>query len=306
MKARLLELTYHKMAGRMRMRWGDALDDDEVSTALPGPSVTQHGNIKTVTEYYKNDKNEVIKRTIKYKVVNVEKKVYKVAQERRKWARFGAAAKEVAGDSVSVQNNEDIPFERIRQIKSTQQEKKQASLDFQQAMQTNDKQAVSGSIKDMLYKKRMERELLRAKGLLKEAEKPPEEDGPPGARPTLPLPGAGKPGSYVPPSMRGGRGAGERMADDRGDRRRDDNSVRVTNLSEDVTEGDLQELFKPFGHVTRVFLAVDRATGENRGFAFVNYAHKEDAERAIRALNGFGYDNLILRVEWAAPREERK
>lgn len=31
------------------------------------------------------------------------------------------------------------------------------------------------SIKDILYKKRMERELLRAKGLLKEAEKPPEE-----------------------------------------------------------------------------------------------------------------------------------
>jgi hypothetical protein len=31
------------------------------------------------------------------------------------------------------------------------------------------------SIKDLLYKKRMERELLRAKGLLKEAEKPPEE-----------------------------------------------------------------------------------------------------------------------------------
>jgi hypothetical protein len=36
------------------------------------------------------------------------------------------------------------------------------------------------SIKDMLYKKRMERELLRAKGLLKEAEKPPEEVGAPG------------------------------------------------------------------------------------------------------------------------------
>ena len=70
---------------------------------------------------------------------------------------------------------EDIPFERVRQQKATQQEKKQASMDFQAAMQTNDKQAVSGSIKDILYKKRMERELLRAKGLLKEAEKPPEE-----------------------------------------------------------------------------------------------------------------------------------
>lgn len=35
-----------------------------------------------------------------------------------------------------------------------------------------------------------------------------------------------------------------------------------------------QELFRPFGHVLRIFLAVDKTTGENRGFAFVNYAHK--------------------------------
>lgn len=48
----------------------------------------------------------------------------------------------------------------------------------------------------------------------------------------------------------------------------------VTNLlflTGDVTEGDLHELFRPFGPISRVFLAVDRATGENRGFAFVNY-----------------------------------
>lgn len=281
-------------------------DDDGVVASLPAPTVVKSGNTKTITEYKKNDKGEVIKQTVKYKVVNVEKKVYKVCQERRNWARFGQAAKEQPTDSISVQAGEDIPFDRVRQIKTTQQEKKQQSLDFQSAMQANDKQAVSGSIKDMLYKKRMERELLRAKGLLKEAEKPPDEDGPPGSRPAMSMPalGAGKPGSYVPPSIRN-RGAGERMADDGGNRRRDDNSVRVTNLSEDVSENDLQELFKPFGHVTRVFLAVDRATGENRGFAFINYAHKEDAERAITMLNGFGYDNLILRVEWAAPRAER-
>lgn len=32
---------------------------------------------------------------------------------------------------------------------------------------------------------------------------------------------------------------------------------------------------------------------------------RDDAERAIRTLNGYGYDNLILHVEWAAPRAER-
>lgn len=164
---------------------------------------------------------------------------------------------------------------------------------------TADKQAVVGSLKDILYKKRMERELLRAKGLLKEAEKGP--DGDDDGRPSGMGGGAPKAGSYVPPSLRNKMpGQGEAMG-----RRRDENSIRVSNLSQNVTEGDLQELFRPFGPVSRIFLAVDRATGENRGFAFVNYVHREDAERAIQLINGYGYDNLILRVEWAAPREEK-
>jgi hypothetical protein len=67
------------------------------------------------------------------------------------------------------------------------------------------------------------------------------QDGPPG-RPGPGGMGLGPPksGSYVPPSMRnrgpGGGGEGDSMAQ----RRRDDNSIRVTNLSEDVTENDLQ------------------------------------------------------------------
>lgn len=37
-------------------------------------------------------------------------------------------------------------------------------LPLQTALQTADKQTIVGSLKDMLYKRRMERELLRAKG----------------------------------------------------------------------------------------------------------------------------------------------
>lgn len=89
-------------------------------------------------------------------------------------------------------------------------------------------------------------------------------------------------------------------------RPRDENSIRVTNLSEDTREADLQELFRPFGQITRIYVAINRETNESRGFAFVNFAGRDDAQRAINKLDGYGYDNLILRVEWAAPREERK
>lgn len=85
-------------------------------------------------------------------------------------------------------------------------------------------------------------------------------------------------------------------------RRNEENSVRVTNLSEDTREPDLLELFRTFGPVSRVYVAVDQKTGVSRGFGFVNFVNKEDAERAIMKLNGYGYDNLILRVEWATPR----
>lgn len=67
----------------------------------------------------------------------------------------------------------------------------------------------------------------------------------------------------------------------------------------------VQELFQPFGQISRIYIAYDRETGESRGFAFVNFVHKDEAARAVERLDGYGYDNLILRVEFAAPREQR-
>ncbi|GAX84055.1 hypothetical protein CEUSTIGMA_g11479.t1 [Chlamydomonas eustigma] len=285
-----------------RLRWGDTIDEDDV---LPPPvhRGPDENGIKTVIEYFRNDRGDTVKKTTKLKIVSVEKKVYKVTEERRNIPRFGLAKLETPQDSVTAQNIEDIPFEKVRQSKSTSQEKK---VDLQNILNnTNDKQMIAGSLKDILYRKRMERELLRAKGLLKGAEKPPEEDVPGGSKSETSLPsGPPKAGSYVPPSMRN-RGP-TTMGDGAGpDRRREENSVRVTNLSDDVTEADLGELFRPFGHILRIYLAVDRTTGESRGFAFVTFAHREDGDRAIRTLNGYGYGHLILKVEWAAPRESR-
>lgn len=108
------------------------------------------------------------------------------------------------------------------------------------------------------------------------------------------------PGKYVPIHQREGvKRQGVSMIRD------DTPTLKVTNLSEDSTEQDLAELFRPFGHTTRIYLAKDKRTGQSRGFAFVSYARKDDAERAISQLNGHGYGHLILRVEWAIPREER-
>lgn len=122
-------------------------------------------------------------------------------------------------------------------------------------------------------------------------------DQPPASDATAP--GGTTKGAYVPPSLRAGA---ERTTGTDMRRRNEENSVRVTNLSEDTREPDLLELFRTFGPVTRTYVAIDQKTGMSRGFGFVNFVNRDDAERAINKLNGYGYDNLILNVEWAAPR----
>jgi len=104
---------------------------------------------------------------------------------------------------------------------------------------------------------------------------------------------------YVIPSLRGRSGAGSSMSDDYNRRRDDLYTIRVTNLSEDTKDEDLKDLFRPFGPIARVYLAKDKATNLSKGFAFVNFTHREDAARAIQQLSGFGYDHLILHLEWA-------
>lgn len=131
--------------------------------------------------------------------------------------------------------------------------------------------------------------MMRAKGLLSEAEGPPGDDE---AAPK-------KEGMYVPPSRKAGPGGAMPNRPDF------ENSLRVTNLSENVTDQDLKELFGPFGTITRVYVAYDRETGEHRGFAFVNFRDRRAAETAMNTLDGYGYENLILRVELAAPREAK-
>merc|ERR1719329_931636 len=73
-----------------------------------------------------------------------------------------------------------------------------------------------------------------------------------------PSDGVAKPAgsTYVPPSLRAGKGDGK------GDGKGGDQeaSLRITNLSEDVKEGDLQELFGQFGRLQRVYLAKDMQT----------------------------------------------
>ena len=79
----------------------------------------------------------------------------------------------------------------------------------------------------------------------------------------------------------------------------------VGNLSFDMTENDLQDLFTPFGPVSEVNLMTDRSTGRSRGFAFVTMATPEAAQAAIQGMAGKDVQGRALTVNEARPREER-
>lgn len=95
-----------------------------------------------------------------------------------------------------------------------------------------------------------------------------------------------------------GRGAGESMGRP-GGAREDLPTLRVTNVSEDTTDQDLRDLFSNFGRVARVYIGRDRETGQGKGYAFVSFEDRANAERALQKVNGMGYDNLILNCQWS-------
>ncbi|KAF8730156.1 hypothetical protein HU200_017128 [Digitaria exilis] len=129
------------------------------------------------------------------------------------------------------------------------------------------------------------------------------EEGTPSADGSATPDGAsGKSEAYIPLFKRLGA---DKSGADVMRRRNDENSIRVGNLSEDARDHDLADLFGQFGPLSRVYVAMDRVTGESRGFGFVNFVYREDGERAIKKLNGYGYANLILQVDWSGPRPPR-
>lgn len=79
----------------------------------------------------------------------------------------------------------------------------------------------------------------------------------------------------------------------------------VGNLPYSVTSSDLEKLLGEHGTVQSVEVISDRATGQSKGFGFVEMASDQDATAAINALNGQDFNGRALTVNEAKPREPR-
>ncbi len=83
-------------------------------------------------------------------------------------------------------------------------------------------------------------------------------------------------------------------------------SIYVGNLSYQITQDDMRDVFSEYGTVTRIHIPTDRETGRVRGFAFVEMENEAEEDKAIETLNGAIWMDRELKVNKARPREDKK
>ena len=81
-------------------------------------------------------------------------------------------------------------------------------------------------------------------------------------------------------------------------------NIYVGNLSWNLKDQDLANLFAEYGEVTVAKIITDKFTGRSKGFGFVEMANDDQAQTAIAALNGTAVDGRNVVVNESRPKPE--
>lgn len=81
-------------------------------------------------------------------------------------------------------------------------------------------------------------------------------------------------------------------------------NIYVGNLSFNVSEDELRNLFEAYGTVESVTILKDKFTNKSRGFAFVEMPEASQANEAIANLNGKDFEGRAISVSEARPKKE--
>jgi len=82
-------------------------------------------------------------------------------------------------------------------------------------------------------------------------------------------------------------------------------NIYVGNLSYNVTEDELSEMFAKYGEVESVKIITDRFSGQSKGFGFVEMPSNSEADQAIKALNGNLVKDRNVKINQANPGGKR-
>ncbi|EXK32400.1 translation initiation factor 3 subunit G [Fusarium oxysporum f. sp. lycopersici 4287] len=219
------------VANQPKHDWADDDDIEETSTDLPEPqTISNKDGTKTIITFRYDDDGRKVKTTRRIRFTTHTETVNPRVADRKTWPKFGLSAKDPPGpapDTTSV--GENIIF--------------RPSVNWRKAEKDESADANAQSMKDKLKDKQVKCRICNgqhftARCPYKDTMAPIGETGAAdvaagmGDEPSAAGAGAAgaKKGSYVPPALRGDRGAGERMGSKFGERD-DFATLRVTNVS---------------------------------------------------------------------------
>ena len=79
-------------------------------------------------------------------------------------------------------------------------------------------------------------------------------------------------------------------------------SIFIGNLSFNLEEDKVWEMFQPCGEISRVKIATDRETGEYRGFGHVEFTESSSVDKAVK-LAGNNLCGRPVRIDYAKPKQ---
>lgn len=254
------------------------MKEHHAADQLPPPTEKIEGDTKIVTEYKFDDEGKKVKITKTYQIVRNE--VTKGVLKRRQWRPFGKAQSE--DEKREATTTEDEVLMQFINQKDT-------------VAAQDDPWAKAFEANKNLFKCRV------CNGSHATAQCPLGGQPDDAANGMLGLSRlTSTTDRYVPrPQLMEQSGKTSIVASMR--LREDMNTIRVTNLPGDMQDSDIKDLFGKVGRISRIFLARDKFTGASKGYAFVSFEKHESALLAVTTFNGFGYSNLILKVELARP-----
>lgn len=285
------------MPEEYKSSWADEVELD--SGSLPPPTEINDGKgQKILTEYKFNKEDKKVKVVRTYKIT--KHVVSKSVARRKKLAKFGDSVKDAEGPNPHTTFvSDDINMQLI----TSKEEEKSSDAVMDPKSETKQRTIMSRLLKLLLFLDQFAKcrfcndAHFTTNCPFRHTASYIEKilDTKPATSASAEV-SSSKPGKYVAPFIR------DQQKNSQGGKARDDTTaIRISNLSESTSDADLEDLTSKFGKKSKMYLAKDKNSGLCKGFAYVHFHHKEDAEAAIRTLDGFGYDHLILKAEWSKP-----